>query len=90
MIQEWGGGGAFYRKGREIIEGFSKRAARSGYTKRKIAIPELISQHDDKLFEQISSNEQHILKYLPEKRTRPLRNPTHNFILPCVKTKRFT
>lgn len=87
-IQVWGA--AYHRKDRERIDRFFKRAARFGYTKRKITISELISQHDNKLFKQISSNKQHILKdLLPEKRTRPLRNRTHNFILPCVKTERF-
>ena len=70
------------------MDTFSKRAARIEYTKRKITISEFISQHD-KLFKQIGSNEQHILKdLLPEKRTRPLRNRSHNFILPYVKTER--
>ena len=72
----------YYRKDRERIDRFFKGAARLGYTKRKITISEFISQHDDKLFKQISLNEQHILKVLlPEKRTRPLRNCSHNFIL---------
>ena len=90
-IQVWGT--AFYRKDSERIDRFKfscKRAARFGYTKRKITISELISQHDDKLFKQISSNEEHILKdLLPEKRTRPLRNSSHSFIVPYVKTERF-
>ena len=81
------GGAAFYRKDRERIDKFFKRAVRFGYTNRQITISELISQHDDKLFKQITANEQYILKdLLPQKRARPLRNRTHNFILPCVKT----
>ena len=47
-------------------------------------------QHDEKLFRQVSTKEQHILKdLLLEKRTRSLRNRSHNFILPYVKTERF-
>ena len=57
---------------------------------KNITISELIRQHDEKLFKQISTKEQHILKdLLPEKRTRPLRNRSHNFILPYAKTERF-
>ena len=87
-IQVWGA--AFYHKDRGIINKFFKRAARFGYTKRNITISELIRQHDEKLFRQISTKEQHILKdLLPEKRARSLRNRAHNFILPYVKTERF-
>ena len=53
-----GGGGVFYREDGERIGRLFKIAAGFGYTKRKIAISELISQHDNKLFKQISSNEQ--------------------------------
>ena len=62
-----------------------------GFSKELLNLDtELISQHDDKLFRQISSNKQHILKgLLPEKRTRPLRNRSHNFILLYVKTEQF-
>ena len=87
-IQVWGA--AFYHKDRGRINRFFKRAARFGYTKRSSTISELIRQHDEKLFRQISTKEQHILKdLLPEKRAKSLRNRAHNFILPYVKAERF-
>ena len=62
------GGAAFYRKDRERIDKFFKRAARFGYTNRQITISEIISQYDNKLFKQITLNQQHVLKdLLPQK-----------------------
>ena len=79
------------RKIEEELIGFSKEPPNLATQRESyITISELIKQHNEKLFGQISTNEQHILKdLLPEKRTRSLRNCADNFILPYVKTERF-
>ncbi|XP_048586085.1 uncharacterized protein LOC125568270 [Nematostella vectensis] len=72
------------------VDRFCKRAARYEYTTSYTPIAKIIRDRDVKLWERITSDDNHCLScMLPKRKTRSLRKRGHDFILPQVKTERF-
>ena len=69
---------------------FIRRAYHFGYTNKIFLISNVKRNRDRDLFNRITSDSGHLLfDLLPPKRKRALRDRSHDFIPPRVKTERF-
>ena len=87
-LEVWGS--AFQGKYLDRIDSFIRHAYRFGYTNKIFLISDVIKNRDRDLFNRITSYSGHVLfDLLPPKRNKALRDRSHDFILPRVKTERF-
>ena len=74
------------------IDRFSKRAVKYGYTATFFSITDLISQRDLELWKKVTTDNHswnNLDNLLPLKRTRDLRDRSHDYVLPLVSIERF-
>ena len=71
------------------INRFSKRAVKYGYTATFFSITDLISQRDLELWKKVTTDNHSLNDLLPMKRTRNLRDRSHDYVLPLVSIESF-
>ena len=68
---------------------FSKRAVKYGHTAKFFSITDLISQRDLELWKKVTTDNHSLNDLLPMKRTRNLRDRSHDYVLPLVSIESF-
>ena len=71
------------------IDRFCKRALKYGYTAKFTPIADLIRERHLKLWNKVTTYNHCLNDRLPIKRTRRLRDRSHDYVLPPVRTERF-
>ena len=69
---------------------FIKRAAKYSYTNRRPSIVELMRAKDTKLWSKVTAQSRCLNDLLSPQKTRALRERGHNYILPQVRSERFS
>ena len=82
-------GCTFYSKYLTRIDELFARCYKLSYCLKQHSILDILRNRDMKLWRRISFTNKALSDLLPPQRTRQMRNRSHNYILPSVRTSRF-